>query len=98
MNHAGRSQTAHDLDRFRSLLGAVCGDASIKRLAGAHGSVESTEALFHRRVGIGTVMIKDVDVLQAHALEALIEAGQDVLSRAQVSVGAGPHVPSGFGG
>ena len=42
--------------------------------------------------------VEDVDVLQAHALQALVEARQQVLARAPVAVRSRPHVVAGFGG
>jgi hypothetical protein len=43
-------------------------------------------------------MIEDVDVGQAHAAQALIQAGQQVLARPEVAVRTGPHVVTGLGG
>ena len=42
------------------------------------------------------VVVEDVDVIQPQALQALVEAGEQVLARSQVAVGAGPHVPAGL--
>jgi hypothetical protein len=64
--------------------------------AAAHDVVERAHGLLERRAGIGAVVIKDVHVLQAHALQALVEARDEVLARAQVAVRAGPHVPAGL--
>ena len=42
--------------------------------------------------------VEDVDVLQAHALEALVEAGEQVFARSPFAIGPGPHVVAGLGG
>ena len=44
------------------------------------------------------VVIEDVDVVEAHSTEALVEARQQVLTRAEVTVGPGPHVPARLSG
>ena len=44
------------------------------------------------------VMVEDVDVVEPHARERLVEGSEQVLARAQVTVGARPHVPSRLGG
>ena len=44
------------------------------------------------------VVVEDIDVLETHAPQALIETRQEILSRSEVTVGAGPHVPAGFRG
>jgi hypothetical protein len=43
-------------------------------------------------------MVEDVDIGETHAFQALVEAGEHVLAGTEIPVGAGPHVPSGFGG
>ena len=43
--------------------------------------------------------VKNIDIVQTHALQALVEAGQQVLARATATaVGARPHVPTRFAG
>ncbi len=42
--------------------------------------------------------VKDVHVLEAHAPEALIEAGQNVLARAPLAIGPRPHAEPRLGG
>jgi hypothetical protein len=44
------------------------------------------------------VRVEDVDVLQPHPREALVERGEQVLARAPLAVRAGPHVVAGLGG
>jgi hypothetical protein len=62
-----------------------------------HGRRQSSHRFFERRVGVEAVRIEDVDVLEAHALQALVEARQNVFATAaSLAVGAGPHVPAGL--
>ncbi len=42
--------------------------------------------------------IEDIDVIQTHALQALVEAGDQIFARSPLAVGPGPHVVSGLGG
>ena len=48
-------------------------------------------------VGIEMVVVEDVDVVEAHACEALVQAGQEVLAGAEITVRTGPHVPTCLG-
>ena len=43
------------------------------------------------------MVVEDVDVLQARAAERLVQAGGEVLQRAEVAVGAVPHPPARLG-
>jgi hypothetical protein len=55
-------------------------------------------AFFERSFRIRAVMIKNIHVLEAEAFQALVEAGENVLPRAPVAVGAVPHEVAGLGG
>ncbi len=62
-----------------------------------HGGRERAHRLLERRVGIESVRVEDVDVVEARAAEALIEAREQVLPRATaLPVRPRPHVPAGF--
>ncbi len=78
--------------RLGGALRRVRRDARVQRLALPHGRVEGAERLLHGRLGIAPVRVEDVDVVEAHALQALVEARQQVLARAEIAVRAGPHV------
>ena len=65
-------------------------------LPGSHGRVERAHRLLERRLGIEAVRVEDVDVVELHAREALVEAREEVLARAAVAVRAGPHVVAGL--
>ena len=43
------------------------------------------------------MVVKDVDVVQAKPLEALVQAGQHVFARPEIPVGTWPHVPPCLG-
>ena len=75
----------------------VGGDPDVARLAAAHGRVERAHRLLERRVGVEAVRVEDVDVVEAHPAQALLEAREQVLARAPLAVGAGPHVVAGLG-
>jgi hypothetical protein len=44
------------------------------------------------------MMVEDVDVVDVKAPQTLIEAGEEVFPRPEVTIGTRPHVPTGFGG
>ncbi len=98
MDEEGRAEGVEDRRSLARLLGGVRGDAGVQRLALPHGGVERAHRLLERRVGVEAVRVEDVDVVEAEAVEALVEAGEEVLARAAVTVGAGPHVVAGFRG
>src|SRR5262249_31450420 len=71
-------------------------NADVERLAlpvqlgkGAHGLLE-------RRVGVVAMRIEDIDIVEAHALKALLARGDEVFAAAEIAVGAGPHAPAGL--
>ena len=95
---SGVPSAPHDRRRLERALGGVRRDPGVQRLALAHRGVERAHRLLERRLGVDAVGVEDVDVVEAHAPEALIEARQQVLARAPVPVGPGPHVVAGLAG
>ncbi len=79
-------------------LRRVLRDPDIEGAAAAHGKIERPHRLFERSLRVRAVVVENVHVIQPHALEALVEAGDQVLARAPIAVRPGPHVPPGFGG
>ena len=73
-------------------------DARVERLALAHGGGQGPHGLLQRGAGVEAMRIEDVDVVEPHPAQALVEAGEQVLARAPLAVGAGPHVVAGLGG
>ena len=69
----------------------------VERLALPDGRVERAHRLLERRLGVEAVRVEDVDVLEAHPLQRLVEAREHVLARAPLAVRAGPHVVAGLG-
>ena len=92
-----RAEVAQDFRRLMGALRRIGRDADVERLAGAHRRVERAHGFLERRVGIEAVRIEDVDVVEPHALEALVEAREQVLAAPPLAVGAGPHVVAGLG-
>ena len=76
----------------------VVGQAHIQRFAAAHGLCQRTHCLFQRGVGVHAVVVENIHIVQPHAAQALVKAGQQVLAAAPVAVGAVPHLEPGFGG
>ena len=91
-----RPERAHDRRRLAGLLRRVRGDARVERLALPHGRVERAHRLLERRVRVEAVRVEDVDVVEAHPREALVEAREQVLARAPLAVRPGPHVVAGL--
>ena len=71
-------------------------DAGVQRPSGAHRGVERSHRLLQRRVRIDSMRVEDVDVVEAHAGQRLVERRQQVLPRPPVAVGTRPHVVAGL--
>ena len=97
VDQAGRAHSPQQPGGFARLLRAVVGDAGIEGFALAHRLGQRAHRLLQRSLGIEAMRIKDVHVVQAHAAQALLEAGQQVLARTPFAVRPGPHQISGFG-
>ncbi len=98
MDEERHALALEDPVRLARSLRAVGGDADIQRLAAANGMGERAHGLFERHLRRGPVRVEDVDVVETHALQALVERRQQVLARAAKAVGAGPHIPARLGG
>ena len=59
---------------------------------------EGLQGLFERSVGIVAVAVEEIDIVEVHAAQTLVERRDEVLARAPVAVGAGPHVVASLGG
>ncbi len=77
--------------------GIVGGNAGVKRLPLANRVIESAHRLLERRLGIEAVRIEDVDIVEAHALEALVEAREHIFAAAPFAVRPRPHVIARLG-
>ena len=69
-----RAEVAEDGMRLTGLLGRVRRDAGVERLALANGAVERAHRLLQRRRRVDAMRVEDVDVVEAHPPEALVEA------------------------
>ena len=98
MDQQRRSQPSKDGGRLFGALGRVRRDAHVQRLALADGGVERAHGLFQRRLGVKSMRVEDVDVLEAHPSKALVEAGQQIFSGAPDPIRPGPHVVAGLTG
>ena len=59
--------------------------------------MERSHRLFERRLQIRTMRIENINVVEAHALETLIETCEQVLARTSFAIGTGPHEIPGLG-
>ena len=82
---------------FRRLGGVVVGDADVEGTSAAHDLFQGARRLFERGVGVRAVVVEDVHVIHAHALQRLVQAGDQVLATAVVAIRPWPHVVAGFG-
>ncbi|OPZ49786.1 MAG: hypothetical protein BWY91_02983 [bacterium ADurb.BinA028] len=98
VNQQGSAQLAQDLDRLSGARTGVAGDTGIQGLALTHRAVQRAHGLLQRSVGVEAVAVEDVDVVDPHPLQRLIQRGQEVFAgAAALPVGPGPHVVAGFG-
>ena len=97
MDEQRRAKTAQDRGGLARPLRRVRRDAHVERLALPDGGIERAHRLFEGSVRIEPVGIEDVDVVETHPAEALIEAGQEVLARSPDAIGSWPHVVAGLG-
>src|SRR5439155_2880125 len=86
------AEPAQDRDCLARPLRGVGRDPDVERLALAHGSVQRAHGFLERRLRVEAVRVEDVDVLEAQPFQTLLEAREQVLARAPLTVGAGPHV------
>ena len=92
------AELLEDRKSHRGLLGRVGRDPHVESFSLAYGGIEGSHCLPQIRVGVEAMRIEHVDVVDTHSLEALVEAGKEILPRSPVAVGPGPHVPASFRG
>src|ERR1700727_1208933 len=91
MDQTGRPELLEDRCGLLGATRIVGGNADIKRLALANRVIERAHGLFEWGLGIETVRVEDVDVVDAYSLEALVEAGKQRFTAAPFAVRARPH-------
>ena len=74
------------------LLLIVVGNSHIQCLTGSDNAIQCTNGLLQRCIWIRSVMVEDIHIIQSHTLQALIQAGHQVLFTAPVAVRSGPHI------
>jgi hypothetical protein len=97
VDETGRAEALEDGGRFFRADRIVGRDTGVKRFPLANRMIESAHRFLERRLGIETVRIEDVDVIEPHALEALIEARKHVFAAAPFAVRPRPHIIAGLG-
>jgi hypothetical protein len=88
---------AEERGRVAGLVRRIRRDPDIERLALVDGGGQRPHRLLQRGVRVEAVRVEDVEVLDAHPAQALVEARQHVLAgAAALAVGTRPHVPAGL--
>ena len=96
MDQQRYAELAEDLRRLARLGRRVRGDADVQRPAPVYRAGERAHRLLQRRLRIEAVRVEDVDVVEPHPCEALLEAREQVLPRPPLAVRPGPHVVAGL--
>ena len=96
MDEQGSAEVGEDRGGLAGLLRGVVRDAGIERLPAAHRVVQRPHGLLERGLGVLAVVVEDVDMVQAEPIQRLVQGVQQVLARAAVAVGAGPHEVPGL--
>ncbi len=91
------AQFEQDIHRLAGALRVIRRDPDIERLALPHDLVERAHGFFQRGIGIEAVRIEDIDVVEPHPLERLVERRDQVFARPPFAVGPGPHLVTGLG-
>ena len=97
VNQQRNAEVGQDFRGSKGACRPVGGNADIQRLALGNGGGQRTHGFFNRRIRVRSVVVEDVDIVQAKPLEALVQAGQHVLARPEIPVGAWPHIPPRLG-
>ncbi len=84
-------------DRLLQGLQRPVGDTYIERFSRPHDIHERLQRLLDRRVGVKTVGIEQIDIVNLHAPQRLVERRDEVLAAAPLAVRAFPHAVTGFG-
>ena len=90
------SQLLEQFCRCNGLFFIVIGNSHIQCLTGPDDAVQCTNSLLQRCIWIRSVMIEYIYIIQSHTLQALIQAGYQILFAAPVAVRSGPHIITGF--
>ena len=91
MDEAQRSQRPQHGEGLAGALRAIVRNADIERLALPHRIGERRHGLFERRVRVGPMVVKDIDIVEVETLEAGVEARQQALARSPFPIRPRPH-------
>src|SRR5476649_2184517 len=91
MNETGRPQSPENGRSLARALGVVGGYPDIKRLSLPHRRVKRAHRFLKRRFGIEAMRIENIDIVETHSRQALIEASEKRFAAAEFSIGARPH-------
>ncbi len=83
--------------RSQRLFGVVVRNARVQRAARVDRGGERPHRLLDRCLRVWPVRVEDVDVVEAHPLEALVEGCQQVLARPPLAIWTRPHLVAGLG-
>ena len=88
MDEQWGAQLVEDGDCLGGALVRIGRDADVEGLSGGDGGVKSTEGFLEGCLGVEVVVVEDVDVVDVKPPQALVEAGEEILPRAEVAIGA----------
>ena len=80
MDQQRRAEVGEDAGGLERALGRVARDAGVESPTRLHCGVQGTHRLFEGSVGVGAVAVEDIDVVDAHAGQRLIERCEQVLA------------------
>ncbi len=92
-----RAEVAQDGRRLARPVRVVRGNPRVQRAARAHCGVQRAHRLLEWCVRVEAVGVEDVDVVEAHPGQRLVERREEVLARAPLAVRSGPHVVARLG-
>jgi hypothetical protein len=92
-----QAKLASNGGRLPRPLGGIGRDPHVTTLPRSHRSVERPDGLLQRSLRVESVRVEDVDIVQIEPIQRSVEAGQEILPRAQLTVRTRPHVPASLG-
>ena len=80
MNDAGGAEVVKDFHRFSRLGERIVREADVQRFTLADKMIERAHRFRQRCLRVRAVMIKNIDILQPHAPQALVQTGHQVFA------------------
>jgi hypothetical protein len=97
VDDAGRAELAQQRGGTAQQRRRVIGQADVERATAAHRMVERRHGLLERCVGVGPVVIEQIDMVELQPAQALVQAGQQVFAAAAIAMRVGTHHIAGLG-